>query len=337
MSDRPRIPARILTTSLIWALGTAAAGVLLYFALRGTDFHDLFRKIAGARPGLVGVSCALSSTTLALRAARWRLLLNVEGRVPYARVFWATAAGYFGNNFLPARAGELIRTFLITSASGLEVGYVLATALSERVIDAIAPVLIASGVLLLFPSQSGWLVGAARSFAILALLGAIVPTAVPFSGSLMQRAIAFAPQRLRPWAGRTMESARRGLRALHSSSRLLAFLALTGVIWTIDALAVIVVGLALGLRVTLPVSLLLLSAMGLASAIPSTPGYVGVFQFVAVMVLTPFGFRRADAISLVVVLQVASYVVNAVWGTIGVAQYRRATRGSGNATRDFVR
>jgi hypothetical protein len=328
---------RIFTTSLIWVIGIAVAGLLLYFALRGTDLHQLLQTIAGARPGLVGVSCALTTVTLALRAARWRLLLNAEGRVPYATTFWASAAGYFGNNFLPARAGELVRTFLITSASGLDAAYVLATALSERVIDAVVLVLIASVVLTMFPAQSGWLVGAARSFGILALAGAIVLIVVPFTTALTQHAIGLAPRRLRPLAERAFDSASRGLRALHDARRLSAFLAFTAVIWTLDAFAVIAVGSALGLRVTLPIGLLLLSAMGLASALPSTPGYVGVFQFVAVMVLTPFGFTRADAIGLVVVLQVASYAVNAFWGTIGVARYRRAARGLGNAARDFVR
>jgi len=328
---------RIFPTSLIWVIGISTAGILLYFALRGTDLHQLLHTIASARPGLVAAACGLTTVTLALRAARWRLLLNAEGRVPYATAFWASAAGYFGNNFLPARAGELVRTFLITSASGLDAAYVLATALSERVIDAIVLVLIASVVLMMYPAQSGWLAGAARSFGILALAGAIVLVVVPLTPSLTRRAIALAPRRLHPWAVRTMDSASRGLRALHDVPRLSAFLALTAVIWTLDAFAVIVVGSALGLRVTVPIGLLLLSAMGLASALPSTPGYVGVFQFVAVMVLTPFGFTRADAIGLVVVLQVASYAVNAFWGTIGVARYRRAARGVGNAARDFVR
>jgi hypothetical protein len=79
--------------------------------------------------------------------------LNAEGTVSVPTVFWATTAGYFGNNFLPARAGELVRTFMISSASGLESSYVLATALSERVADAVALVVISAVVLLILPAQ----------------------------------------------------------------------------------------------------------------------------------------------------------------------------------------
>ena len=76
----------------------------------------------------------------------------------------------------------------------------------------------------------------------------------------------------------------------------------------------------------MPLAFLLMAGLGLGSALPSTPGYVGIFQFVSVMVLTPFGFSRAEAISLAVVLQAASYAVNGVWGSIGLARYRREAK-----------
>ena len=54
-----------------------------------------------------------------------------------ADAFWATAAGYFGNNFLPARAGELVRMHMIARQGALQHAFVLATAVLERVADAI--------------------------------------------------------------------------------------------------------------------------------------------------------------------------------------------------------
>src|SRR5581483_5240139 len=87
-----------------WTLtGVLLADICLYYALRGVDVHELGRTLAAARPGLVLLTCALSTVTLIVRAVRWQALLNSEGSVSCATVFWATAAGYCGNNFLPAR------------------------------------------------------------------------------------------------------------------------------------------------------------------------------------------------------------------------------------------
>lgn len=319
---------------VVWTLaGVLLAAVLLYLALRGVDVRQLGRTLASANPWLVAAACALNTLTLALRAARWRILLNGEGQVGYPPVFWATSAGYFGNNFLPARAGELVRTVLVTSASGLDTAYVLATALAERVVDAIVLVLIASTVLMLLPAQSGFLIGAARPFAVLGVIGAFVLIVLPLTGTLPHRAIARVPMpgTLRPIADAAVDGAIRGLRTFHSASRLSLFVALTAVIWTVDAYAAIVTAASIGVTLALPISFLLLSALGLSSALPSSPGYVGIYQFVAVTVLAPFGFSRAHAIAVVVVLQAASYAVNALWGSIGVVRYRRGVRARANA------
>ena len=307
------------------AAGAIVGGVLLFLSLRGVDWHQLGRTLAGAQPLLLVAVCGLNTVTLALRALRWRLLLTTETRLPYPTVFWATAAGYFGNNFLPARTGELVRTFLITTTSGLDTSYVLATALAERVVDAIVLVLIAASVLSRLHEQSAWLADAARVFAIAGAVGGALILFLPLTGTWPHRVVERTPlpRRIKTVLLPALDGAIAGLRAFHDVRRLSGFLILTCVIWTIDASATVTAGLALGFHVPFALSFLVLSAMGLASAVPSTPGYVGVYQFVAVIVLTPFGFSRSDAIAFVVVLQAASYAVNALWGSIGVARGKR--------------
>ncbi|NJP07774.1 MAG: hypothetical protein HC837_20230 [Chloroflexaceae bacterium] len=77
---------------------------------------------------------------------------------------------------------------------------------------------------------------------------------------------------------------------------------------------------ALNLTLTLPQSLLLLAALGLASAAPSTPGYVGIYQFVAVTVLPAFDFSRSEALAYILTFQAISLVIVLVWGFVGLWQ-----------------
>ena len=302
------------------------AVALLYYSLRGIDWGQVARIITGAEPGSLALAAAIVTATLLLRACRWRILLEAEGRVDVATAFWATAAGYFGNNFLPARAGELVRTLIISSRSTLETPYVLATALSERVADAVALVMISAVVLLVLPAQSGWLAGAARPFAIIGLLGAIaiavLPFLVPVGRTVIERLP--LPPALRLKLITAMEHALRGMRAFHNARRLSSFVALTALIWSMDALTTVIGAAALGLRISMPIAFLLIAALGLGSALPSTPGAVGIYQFVAVAVLTPFGFSRSDAIAYILVAQVLGFVVIGFWGSLGLWRYRGA-------------
>jgi glycosyltransferase 2 family protein len=113
------------------------------------------------------------------------------------------------------------------------------------------------------------------------------------------------------------------LRSFHDLRRLLSFVAMTAVIWTLDATCSTVVAKALGLSMPLSVAFLLIAGLGLASAVPSTPGYVGIYQFVAVSILVPFGFNRTNAIAYILFAQALSYLLIGFWGALGVMRYRR--------------
>jgi len=79
-------------------------------------------------------------------------------------------------------------------------------------------------------------------------------------------------------------------------------------------LMVIELGRALNLTLPLKGALLLLTALGLESALPSTPGYVGIYQFVAVTVLAPFHFSRSEALVYIITFQIVNYAVLIVMG-----------------------
>ena len=217
---------------------------------------------------------------------------------------------------------------MISSRSALDTTYVLATALSERVADAIALVVISALVLLALPAQPGWLVGAAKPFGILGLLGCDRhrdPADARIGWPDHDRTRPAASRTTRqpdhghgPWAAR--------VRAFHDARRLSGFLGLTVLIWCLDALGKVIAGSALGFRMPISAAFLLLAGLGLGSALPSTPGYVGIYQFVAVTVLTPFGFSRTDAIAYILVAQALIYVVIGFWGSLGLWRYRQTRR-----------
>jgi uncharacterized protein (TIRG00374 family) len=114
-----------------------------------------------------------------------------------------------------------------------------------------------------------------------------------------------------------------GMRAFHSAGRFLGFAALTVAIWLSDACAAMICGRGLGLELSFPVAMLLITAMGLGSALPSTPGYVGIYQFVAVTVLVPFGFSKDAALAYILVAQAIGYVTVLLLGLPCVYVLRR--------------
>lgn len=302
------------------------AGVLLYASLRGIEWRSVWRIVANAHWLGLAAGASLTSLSFFFRAVRWRILLNAESRLGMGTVFCANMAGYVGNNFLPARAGELLRSYLISIHSRLSKTYVLTTALSERLMDVIALVLASSVVLLNVEPKPHWMDGLSRSMAIASALGAVSVIVLPHTGRMLERVLQKAPlpAGLRGRLVHLADQVLLGLRAFHDWKRLAGFAAMTALIWCTDAFTFMTWAAALELHMSFSTSLLLLTGLGLGSALPSTPGYVGITQFVAVNVLPPFGISRNQALAYILVVQACGYVVSTALGLPGLYQLQRA-------------
>jgi hypothetical protein len=289
------------------------------------EWSRVWRTIASARPPYLAAAVGFTVFSFFLRALRWRILLNAEAHFSVGTVFWANSAGYLGNNFLPARAGEVIRSLLISSRSTLSKTYVLTTALGERLMDAIALVLWSSLALMGVNPKPQWMAGVSGTMAVIAGAGAVAIMVLPHTGGLLETVLRRMPLpvRLRSILLRLAEQILQGLRAFHSWRRFAGFVGLTVIVWMSDSLCAITAARALGISLSFRVAVLLLAALGLSSALPSTPGYVGIYQFVAESVLTPFGISRDAALAYILVLQALGYAVVLVFGLTALYKLQR--------------
>jgi uncharacterized protein (TIRG00374 family) len=308
-----------------WVLSTVLSAVLVYLACRGIEWRRVLRIIAVARSPYLFAAAATTCCSYFLRSLRWRILLNAEGRFAVGTVFWANMAGYLGNNFLPARAGELVRTVIISGQSRLTKTYVLTTAISERLMDVIFLVLVSSLVLLGIQPKPHWMEEISRATATGAALAAAAFIVIPYTGGLPALLVGKIP--LPPALSARLihftEQVVLGMKVFHHWPRFIGFFLFTIAIWSADASAAMIAARALGLPLSFPVAFLLLTALGLGSALPSTPGYVGVYQFAAVTVLTPFGFSRDAALAYILVMQALGYAVVLALGLPGLYWLRR--------------
>ncbi len=302
------------------------SAVLLYLAVRGVNWHEFIATIKHAKLGLLAVAFGMTHISMVLRSLRWRVLLSAEKKVAPLTVFWATMAGYLGNNFLPARAGEVIRSAALGHKAGISKSWVFATALTERLLDVVALVLFSFAAVLSLPSSvlglpsSVWLVKAWKLAGVVGVAGIFILFAVPrFEGSFRKLLVRLpGPIRLRERLLGSLTQFLSGMRAFANPSRGFAFAGMTVLIWLCDSVGTMIGTRAFGLSLTLPIAVMLLAGLGLSSAIPSTPGYVGVCQFVAVAVLVPLGYPRSGVLAYIIVAQALSYAIITVWGLLGL-------------------
>ena len=313
--------------------GLALALAVLFFALafHNIDWEALARSAGAADLRLMAAALLLASLNLMARAARWRLLLSAGGPAPYARTLWSLALGYLANVTLPARAGDVARSYLLGRSTGLGGSFALATTLAERVLDAVFLLAIGALALTLHPAVPPWLARQLAALAILALLGALAVAASPRLWALARARLDRIPARLADRLERFFQ----GVRSVRGAARLARFFGWTALIWGLDALNATLIAAALGVRLPLPTAFVLLAALGISSAVPLTPGQLGVFQFVTVTVLGSYGVAREPALLLGIALQGLNSLMLLGWGLVsasrlgGLAALRHQLRRAG--------
>jgi uncharacterized membrane protein YbhN (UPF0104 family) len=172
------------------------------------------------------------------------------------------------------------------------------------------------------PIKPGWFRNAATPFSIIGLGGVLaivlLPKFEPLWAAILRRLP--IPAALTEKLIGIMEQVLAGIRAFHDWKRLSIFMGFTVVIWSCDSLTAVIGMYALGMNISLAVAFLLITGLALGSALPSTPGYVGIYQFVAVSVLVPFGFSKADAVAYILLFQGLQFAITAFWGLLALTR-----------------
>lgn len=255
-----------------------------------------------------------------IRSQRWGILLSGKMRVDRGTLFWATGAGYLGNNFLPFRSGEIIRAVALAEKAGLSKVFVLTTALTERVFDTAFLIILTLFLIPKVGQVPDWLPPAMR---VLGALSFIALAALLFAPRL-EGVFKWLIQRLpfpagwRPKIAHILEQFLEGAGALRDPGRAGLFLLFTCGIWLLDGIGTMCSARAFSMELELHQSLLLLIGLGLSSAIPSAPGYIGVYQFVAVTVLAVFGHAQSQALAYILVAQAIGMLLTLIWGLVGL-------------------
>lgn len=306
---------------LIFWIAIILAAIFLYLALRGLDWQAFIYTLRNADYRYLPLILLWNSFSYLVRSLRWRTLLTVEKQIPLLKVFWANMAGYLGNNILPARAGEFIRAAYLGKQNKISTSFVFATGLVERLVDVVALIVLGSVSLSMMDILSSPIQVALQTMSAIGICGLLVILLLPHFGTQINEIITTLT-----WLGESTRSKLagflsqflRGLETLHQFQRIVFFILFTALIWLTDGLGMVFLSRILHLSLSLDQAFVLLAGLGLSSAIPSTPGYVGIYQFVAVAILEPFGASNSEALAFILFMQIINLLVLTLWGVIAL-------------------
>lgn len=309
-------------------LGVVVSAALLWLALRSVSIADVVAALRDADPWRFVLCAVVATCIFPLRAIRWRsILAPVAGDLPFGPLWRSTAIGMMVNNLVPARAGEVARAFALTrEVPRVPFTTALASLAVDRIFDAIVLLGLMFGAMLspAFPSGARIAGLTVPQFASVGMTGVIALLAVSWLAVLMParvigivRAVThrIAP-RLEPKLVAIAEQGLGGLAVLRDGRRFALVLWWAVAHWLVHALALWIGFQAVGVAAPFSAALFLQGVLGFAVALPSTPGFVGVFEYAAAKGLAVYAVSETLALSWAFGYHALSFIPITLFGLV---------------------
>ena len=129
-------------------IGLAITAGALYYTLHNVSMKDLAASFKTVDYIYMIPAVFILLLSFLLRALRWRILISPMKEVNVRDLFSPLMVGYMAN-ILPARAGELIRAYLLGKKHGIPFSGAFASIIVERLFDIVAILLLFAGVFML--------------------------------------------------------------------------------------------------------------------------------------------------------------------------------------------
>lgn len=282
---------------LQFVLGIAVAAFFVTLIAGKVEGGELLAAMGQAKIGLIILAVGVFLTGYACRIARWRSMLLQDN--PALR--WRDCSGPFmasiaANNVLPFRAGDALRAFAFSKSLKVPRSALLASLLVERLLDLLSLLLALGICLFLFDldeTVSGNLVN--LSAAGIFVLGLIVMLLLLFPHifepparlvlRLTEKVAPSIAARLSDFTDRLFAT----LRHLAHGPRMAVLIAWSALVWGLEGAVFWIIAFAVPGMVAPLAGWLALPVSTLATLLPSTPGYVGTFDFFAIAAAEAMG------------------------------------------------
>jgi hypothetical protein len=290
------------------AVGVPVSLVLLYVATRGVAWEEVRSALRGARPGPLAAAVLALAGVYVVQGARWRWIARRQARASTAAFVGLVVAGVGVNNVLPGRVGDLLRAHWLSRRTGTPRSRTLATVVVDRACDVFVLLAFLIATFSFTPR---------RTWIDRVYVASLVVTAVLAAGLVATRLYVAHRERdgrtlplsIRlSWPGRQLSGLIRGTAAVVGPGDLAVAVALSVAAWVLWAAGLWLVADALGIDLALWQAAFMTGLVNLGTAVPSSPGFVGTYQWLCVSGLGLFDVGASQAFAFSLVLQAAWFV-----------------------------
>jgi uncharacterized protein (TIRG00374 family) len=304
--------------------GFLLGGFFLIYACWQVKWSEFINSIANIKVAWVLMMAATFALSMFLRSIRWQIIT----RLPWsymAKVWEATCIGYLGTAIYPAKAGDVLKVMRLQKITGIGAIKAIISAIFDRVLDGLALCVLLGILLAAWGRQFNLTLGIWIIAGVFLLLFLII-TFYCAGGHRLKSFFSWiaAKGAAGKWLNRLYQQSLAGVHLLELSKIIIPCLLIQVFITIFDVLACWLLFCAFGWKLSLLPAVVMLVYLAAAFCLPSTPGYVGVYQVASIFALGLFGINESEAVAYGTIFQAIAFILFAGVGL--QAQFGKSRR-----------
>jgi hypothetical protein len=228
--------------------------------------------------------------------------------------------GFMANNIFPARIGEIVRAYCIGKKENISKSMVLSTIILERAFDGFSLLFLFIITLICYP-LSTQIVKIGYIGAIIYLIATIILIFIKVCDKYIIKLTTllcrYLPEKIKKTIIFHISSFISGFNVFKSTRDIILILSYSILLWLTSAISFYF--MLIGCNITqIPfiASFIILITTAIGIAIPSSPGYIGTFQYFVILSLSVFNVDKNTALTYSIILHVTQIIVPVIIGWI---------------------
>ena len=246
-----------------------------------------------------------------VRAVRWQYIIKPLDKVPVYPLYKSVMIGYFGNNILPLRLGELLRAYVASRYIGISTVKILPTIVADRILDLFSFFIVF--MIMSFGMELPEWAGQTRFWLFIVIILLIISLFI--YKQISSRITDFLAER----EGRIMSFFRDlhlSLSALFKMDDYFKIFVSSLILWLIYGLHYYVGFQAFGFNLSIGEAALVLAVSTFAVSIPSAPGALGTYHSGLIAILTFLTIEKSMALAFAVMMHLSGFIPITLLGAL---------------------
>lgn len=293
---------------------SGSAGIIISIAIvwyiaKSYDIKQAWNIIRSTSPSFYIGMVLVYLSTFYFRTLRWKLMLLNISNLNFGLLIKSIVLGFAGNNLIPARGGELLRMEYFSKKTKITRTTSLTSIFLEKILDATVLLLFLFCANLLLKVKNEAISNTIQVASLIVLPVVIALAITRAKGHIIIEWSKNNQIKLIELIGNKLENIYSALLFLKFDYRTVKIIVLSLIIWLIEGLVFIIGIKSVGIEESIfSIGMIALCIVNFGILIPSSPGYIGIFQAAILIALGSFGISQTDSLAAAIIIHSSQFI-----------------------------